>query len=94
MLMQSCQKQAVAGAARTGAQPGPRCPAGGTGRGGAVLPLSPHRAGYFGLKAGEVFWLRAEEFPHLAGREDRGPAGSGLSRGRAGGGSGRPSPGC
>lgn len=28
VLMQSCQKQAVAGAARTGAQPGPRCPAG------------------------------------------------------------------
>lgn len=77
VLMQSCQKQAVAGAARTGAQPGPRCPAGGTGRGGA-LPLSPHRGGYVGLKAGEVFSLRAEEFPHLAGREERSPPGSGL----------------
>lgn len=55
VLMQSCQKQAVAGAARTGAQPGPRCPAGGAGRGGA-LPLSPHRGGYVRLKSqGGVF---------------------------------------
>lgn len=65
----------------------------GTGRGRA-LPLSPHRGGYLPLKAREVFLLCAEEFPHLAGPEDRSAPGSGLGRVRAGGGRGRLSPRC
>lgn len=76
VLMQSCQKQAVAGAARTGAQPGPRCPAGGTGRGGALLSafVSPPRRICRIKKPGRCFCSVQRNFPTWQVGEDGSPA--------------------